>query len=119
MPNRELSIYAREFNVNCKGWKNNRGRNLSLLRVKELHFNKLLGEKGELYLNDVYRELGIPEEPKFKNVGWIKDKWGDGYISFYIFEMENIQETVNGEGPNIMLDFNVDGVIRYEPECWY
>lgn len=114
MSNKGFSEYAREFNESCLGWSNERGRNITVLRQLELYFNYVFMTKGELYLNDVYREIGIPEEPKYKNVGWNgKTDLSDGFISFRLFEMDNIRETVYGEGPNIMLDFNVDGVIRY------
>ena len=103
-----LSIYAREFNSNCLGWENNRDWNLILLKMHQNYFNDKLKVRKKVFLNDVYETLGIPIETKYIGIGWDIDRDGDGFIDFGIFDHNR-----DDEGPNIMLDFNVDGQIIF------
>lgn len=108
MSKRELSIYAREFNETCKGWDKDQAIQTLYLRHLERYFNDMLKARGYVMLNDVYYELGIPIEPKYHGVGWMLGK-GDDFIDFGIIDIAMLKD----EEYNIMLDFNVDGVIKY------
>lgn len=111
MSNRELSEYAREFNKSCELWEDDKAMNLTLIRLIQHHFNDMLELRGTVYLNEVYDYLGIPKEEKYRNVGWKLDcECSDGFIDFGLCKAA----IINGENPNIMLDFNVDGVINYD-----
>lgn len=95
-------------------WEPNNDYNLMFLRSQERYLNDLLRSKGRVFLNDVYRAIGIPETKAGQIVGWVYNKGndkGDNYISFGL-KWENcgfIGE--NGFDSAILLDFNVDGNI--------
>jgi hypothetical protein len=107
MSERILSEYARLFNEKCICWNEDWNQNILYLRSVENCFNNIYQRTGTLLLNDVYKYLGIPEEDKYRNVGWKKDlEWSDGFICFDL-------DMYAQEGP-IILDFNVDGMIDYD-----
>ena len=76
------------------------------LKRQENYFNELLRKREYVFLRDIYEELGIKISSESCVVGWrfMEDnKIGDNYIHFMYDEDE--------EGPNIIIDFNVDGLI--------
>ena len=84
--------------------------------VCETFANDLLKARGRLFLNEVYRMLGIDETKAGQVVGWVynpDNPTGDNFVDFGIYNMqrERVRAFVNGYEPNILLDFNVDGVI--------
>ena len=99
------SDYARFFDESCAAWQNDAEYNLTLLKAR-----------GRLFLNEVYRMLGIDETKAGQVVGWVynpDNPTGDNFVDFGIYNMqrERVRAFVNGYEPNILLDFNVDGVI--------
>jgi hypothetical protein len=122
----EKSEYARFFEKytrDSKGnvipntfWEDNNEYNLLFLKNQERYANDLLRTKGFLFLNDVYRMLGIPESQAGQIVGWVYDlngnTGGDNYISFGLFDDQlNYSDFIYGNDNGILLDFNVDGNI--------
>lgn len=109
----EVSVYARFFDESCVGWSKNSEYNLMFLRWKQLYANDLLRAKGHLLLNDVYRQLGIPESKAGCVVGWIYDEnnpLGDNFVDFGLNDLRN-KDFINGYETCVLLDFNVNGVI--------
>lgn len=112
----EPSDYARFFDEYCKGWSKSPEANLYYLRQIQSYCNKKLQSQGYLFLNDVYKELGIRPTSVGQVVGWIYDEAnpvGDNYVDFGIYDLHNEDKRlfVNGRERSILLDFNVDGVI--------
>ena len=110
----EPSDYARFFDDGCTGWSKNPEFNLMFLKQQQGYANKLLQERGYLYLNEVYDMLGIPKTKAGHVVGWIYDEEnpvGDNYVDFGIYDLynERARAFVNGYERTILLDFNVDG----------
>ena len=108
------SIYARFFDESCKGWTKSPEDNLRFLKMVQAWANKKLQAEGQLYLNDVYNALGIPETKAGHVVGWIYDEVhpiGDNFVDFGIYDLynEKARDFVNGYERVILLDFNVDG----------
>lgn len=120
------SEFSRFFDSSCREWENDAEYNLTFLKGIQARANDLLKSKGFLFLNDVYKMLGIPETKAGQIVGWTYDKdtcqskiidevtgepVGDGYVSFGIFESHRRKnrDFVNGYEPVILLDFNVEG----------
>lgn len=108
------SDYARFFDETCKYWEKDAEYNLMFLKQAEANANRLLKKKGRLFLNDVYRMLGIQETQAGQIVGWVYDEnnpIGDNRIDFGIYDLYNEQKRlfVNGYERSILLDFNVDG----------
>lgn len=86
-----------------------------------------LNKKGYLFLNQVLQALGYEPTVAGTRVGWLKNKYpelnNDGYVSFEIVnniksrdgcmnpDFVNLNRYSNGEAPEVLLDFNVDGDI--------
>lgn len=121
----DISGYARffeEFTRDEKGnviknhfWENNNDYNLMFLKSQQRYANDKLIVDGRVFLNDVYKMLGLPTSKAGQVVGWVYDPEngkGDNYIDFGIFASnQNYSDFVYGNDNAILLDFNVDGNI--------
>lgn len=110
---KNVSQYARFFDDASIEWKQSPEYNLHFLKLQEKHANDLLNARGYIFLNEVYKMLGLPYSQAGQIVGWVKDGNGDGYVDFGIYDYldEEKRDFVNGYNPSILLDFNVDGVV--------
>ena len=109
-----------------------RNKNVEFLLNVQAQCNEKLRREGHLFLNDVYRMLGMlfPTNDggytsdracgAINGWIWITDDEGnyigpgDGYVDFGIFdfdEVHNKQAFVDGFEDNIWLDFNCDGIM--------
>lgn len=110
------SDYAKFFDCGNIGWSDDPEESKSFLRKQEMFFTNKLRKKGYVFLNEVYRALGIRETKAGQVVGWFydpSDKNRDNYVSFGIFDVNKPKngDFVNGIEKTIILDFNVDGPI--------
>lgn len=108
------SIYARFFDEYSEMWSKEPEYNRLFLSCQQNWANDMLRARGHLFLNDVYRVLGIPDSTAGSVVGWRLGSEGDSYVDFGIFTndgSDRIRDFVNGREGSILLDFNVDGVI--------
>lgn len=116
-PGEGISEYAKFFDEwNTDEHSKDPEYNLMFLRKQQDYANEVLKHKGYLFLNEVYDMLGIPRTQAGQVVGWIYDEnnpTGDNYVDFGIYDLHDQQKRdfVNGLERNILLDFNVDGVI--------
>ena len=114
----ENSQYARFFDDGCLGWVKNAEMNLYTVLQVQNWANEKLQADGYLFLNDVYDAFGIHKTQAGQEVGWIYDKnhpVGDNYVDFGVYDPKNPEKRafVNGRERVILLDFNVDGVIKH------
>ena len=110
------SDYARIFDDGCIGWTKDPEYNLMFLKDQQRYATDLLKSNGFLFLNEVYKMLGIPCTKAGQAVGWIYDEKhpiGDNFVDFGIYDLynEKARDFVNGYERTIVLDFNVDGDI--------
>lgn len=96
-------------------WSPQSDYNLVFLRAQQQYHNDQLTACGYVFLNDVYKALGLEPSPAGQAVGWFKnnprDKH-DNFVDFGIFEQpELFADFMRGKEGAIWLDFNVDGVI--------
>lgn len=116
-PGEGISEYAKFFDEwNTDEHSKDPEYNLMFLRKQQDYANEILKSQGYLFLNEVYDMLGIPRTQAGQVVGWIYDEDnpnGDNYVDFGIYDLHDQQKRdfVNGLERNILLDFNVDGVI--------
>lgn len=106
MTEKTRSIYAKKFDKNSLSWTDDGEFNVMFLEGIERHYNDLLKYRGYVFLRDIYEDLGFPIDKTSLVVGWFYDKENnriDNYIDFGI-------EVIDG-GPDVWLDFNVDGYI--------
>lgn len=106
------SMYSVTFDEKNPYWTRSRKFNVLFLRQQQSYVNDILtikkypSLKQHIMLNDVLDKLGFPKIKAGYVVGWIYDERnpvGDNYIDFDI--------NPRGTNPNVVLDFNVDGVI--------
>lgn len=114
----QISDYAKFFDESCRGWDKNPEYNLMTLKQIQQYCNNLFHAQGYLFLNDVYKELGIKPTLAGQSIGWIEDP-ADPFattIDFGIFSTKRANRRfVNGLEPVILLDFNVNGDIMNDP----
>lgn len=104
------SMYARFFDEASPSWQKNAELNRIFVQAQQNYCNHLLHARGHVFLNEVYDMLGIPRSKAGQMVGWVLAQGGDNFIDFGMYEAAN-SEFINGGERNILLDFNVDGVI--------
>lgn len=107
------SMYGRFFDYRSLRWFKDPITNRRTLRVIQDHANDILKARGYIFLNEVYDLLDIPKTPIGQVVGWTYNKGnplGDNYVDFDVFNSRN-SDFINGITPDVMLDFNVDGII--------
>ena len=111
-----FSEFAKVFECGSEGWDENPEYSLLFLKNQQAWANNKLKSQGYLFLNEVYDMLGIPRTSAGQIVGWVYDEKnpiGDNFVDFGIYDPTNPKacDFVNGIEKNIVLDFNVDGVI--------
>ena len=108
-----ISQYARFFDAASKEWQGIPEYDLMFLKSQQNYMNDLLHARGHVFLNEVYDALGLERSRAGAVVGWILTKDGDNYVDFGIFDEDRprTRAFVNGTEENVLLDFNVDGVI--------
>ena len=111
-----ISEYARFFDASSENFAKDPEYNMMFLRRQQDYANEMLKSRGHLFLNEVYDLLDIPRSKAGQVVGWVYDKngntKGDNYVDFGLYRNDQgTRRFVNGLDYNILLDFNVDGVI--------
>lgn len=110
-----ISEYSRFFDAASRNFEKDAEYNMMFLRRQQDYANDLLKSRGHLFLNEVYDLLDIPRSKAGQVVGWIYDKnndKGDNYVDFGLYKnTEAGRRFINGLEYNVLLDFNVDGVI--------
>ena len=104
------SMYAKIFDAASPNWKKNAELNRLFVQCQQNYANHLLHSRGHLFLNEVYDMLGLDRSQAGQVVGWTMAGDGDQFVDFGMFEMPNA-DFINGWERNIILDFNVDGVV--------
>ena len=112
----DISEYARFFDESCKNWSKSQFHNQMFLKQQQNYANDLLKAQGYLFLNDVYKMLGMDVAPYGQVVGWIYDEKnpvGDNFVDFGLYDLNDEAKRlfINGQERTILLDFNVDGNI--------
>lgn len=106
-------------------WKDDPWINQINLRSAEREMNIKLVTDGFLFLNDVYRRLGMPMSIDGQIVGWTYNGAnGDHGVSFGVFDDDPRQLPCNkafieGKTAKALLDFNVDGPIINDLENFF
>lgn len=109
------SIYSRFFDESSTQWSKTSEYNMMFLHAQQEYFNNVLKARGHVFLNEIYDALGLERSNAGAVVGWVirNDGCGDNRIDFGVFDgnKPKVRDFVNGLERNILLDFNVDGVI--------
>lgn len=107
------SMYAICFDEHNRNWKRDWGYNQNFLAAQQTWANNKLRADGHIFLNDVYRMLGLPDTTAGAVVGWVDGGDGDDTVIFNIFGPDPVggDRFVEGNERSVWIDFNVDGVI--------
>ena len=118
----DLSDYAVVFDETNKYYEyNDSSYNEHFLNLQQSHANDVLRIRGRLFLNDVYKMIGMPETKAGQVVGWIYDKTNPKYDNYVDFGVKKVYRNyiLNPDEPApdlsemldpvYILDFNVDG----------
>lgn len=113
----DTSMYARLWaKETSEYWKSHGDSNKAFLQITESWANDKLRAQGYLFLNEVYKMLGLKPTSIGQFVGWVYGKQGrDNYVDFGLHK-DNIgvaQFFEDGMG-GVWLDFNVDGRVVEE-----
>lgn len=96
-------------------WSPQGDYNLAFLRGQQTYHNDQLHAKGYVFLNDVYKALGLELIPAGQSVGWFKNNPRSPHancVDFGIFDdPDRFSEFMRAKEGALWLDFNVDGVI--------
>ena len=111
-----ISEYARFFDASSENFAKDPEYNMMFLRRQQDYANEMLKSRGHLFLNEVYDLLDIPRSKAGQVVGWVYDKngntKGDNYVDFGLYRKDQENRRFDNRLEyNILLDFNVDGVI--------
>jgi hypothetical protein len=106
------SQYSKIFDEGNDNWERNPESNLLFLRAQQQYATDRLRSRGYIFLNEVYKSLGLKQTRAGQIVGWSVDK-GDDYVDFGVFDVnrEDARDFVNGWNSRVLLDFNVAGPI--------
>lgn len=110
------SSYERVFSELNPNWSEVPGINQMTIKQQQNWMNDLLNQRGYVFLNEVYHNLGFEDVPEGQVVGWLRKEnpySKDGYIDFGVFNRQTqvAHDFVDGFEKACLLDFNVDGVI--------
>jgi hypothetical protein len=108
------SPYSVVFDMDNKNWQSQPEYNAFFLRQVQNYLNDRLRAKGHVFLNDAYRDLGMPDTAAGAVTGWLWQGDGDNFIDFGCWTdntLADIREFMRNGDRGILLDFNVDGVI--------
>lgn len=123
-----FSEYARVFDEGSRLWEKDAEINLHNLKIKQDYWNDVLrsrriytkeyGYIGIVFLNEIYKDVDVRMSEGGQQVGWTyfpdgNNPFGDNYIDFGIYDIwrPKCADFMNGHERNIVLDFNVDGVV--------
>lgn len=111
----ESNIYCRFFDQLNPNWEPIPEYNKVFLHAHQQWANNQLNAKGYLFLNEVYKDLGMEPSRAGQVVGWVLSDDGstDNFVDFGIFDGDSreLRAFVNGDEGSILLDFNVSGNI--------
>ena len=119
-PDDLISPYARYFNSENPNWDENPMVSLDFIMKQQKTANRMLRDRGYLFLNEVYRLLGFAITDYGQQMGWVyapedDEARGDSYVSFGLYDdlMPRVgnQNFINGDCQFCLLDFNMDGYI--------
>lgn len=105
-----MSPYAQPFDSHCADWQKNPELNRMFIMCVLQWANDYLHAHGHLFLNDVYKGLGMPITPAGQVVGWVIGGNGEDYVDFGLDKPIN-EKFMQGLERTPWLDFNVHGVI--------
>lgn len=107
----QRSLYSFVFDETCKGWERDAQLNKMFLIQVQNYFNERLPRVGDIFLNEVLDELGIPRVRIGNVIGWHWTKDNPVKIDFGLFgdiHNDNKRYFMNGYEKSVWLEFNCE-----------
>ena len=119
-PDTNFNVYCKFFDESSPLWTKSPDENKWRLAQAQREAQMKLQRDGYLFLNDVYRSLGIRETREGQIAGWIYEYHADQpseeetTVDFGLRNVndEGVRTFVNGYSPSVLLDFNANGHLR-------
>ena len=110
------SAYTRFFDATSKHWNKDPELNKIFLLGRQKHWNRVLIERGFVFLNEILKDLDLEQSQAGQVLGWrydLEHPTGDNFIDFGIFDSdsESARRFVNGLENVALLEFNFDGYL--------
>lgn len=108
------SPYARYFDESSDKWTKDPMYNKQWVIGVQNWANNLLKTRGHVFLNEVYEALGFKHTAAGAVVGWVLSNDGstDNFIDFGLYNgADGMRDFINSRDRNVLLDFNVYGVV--------
>lgn len=107
------SVYSRFFDAGNPNWEKDGSANYLFLRSQMLYLQNKLIRDGYLFLNDVYKQLGIPITIAGQSAGWIYDfdnkentqLFFEGFDNNEVNNSEAVRDLMNGYNRDVLLNF--------------
>lgn len=110
----EYPIHSRYFDEYSDRWVKDPIVNKATVLSVQNWANNILKTRGHVFLNEVYDALGLKRSPAGALMGWVLTDDGStsNFIDFGLYNgSDGVRDFMNGHDRNVLLNFNVDGVI--------
>ena len=97
-------------------WQPNKDLNATFVLAQIAWFNGRLSRGEHVWMDDVYKELGIPVDKHRQEahvLGWTPDNDVEKYIRCKMYNKDDSGEFIANEDGDILLAFNPDGMLYY------
>lgn len=97
-------------------WQPNKDLNATFVKAQIAWFNGRLSRGEHVWLDDIYKELGIPVDGYRQDahmLGWTPSKDVEKYITCNSYNTELESEFITNEDGDLLLEFNPDGMLYY------
>ena len=107
------NCYSRFFDESNPNWEKDGFANYFFIRSQMLYLQQKLVAQGYLFLNDVYKELGLPISVAGQSAGWIYDFdnkastqiFFEGFDNDEVNNSPSVRALMNGYERNVLLNF--------------
>lgn len=107
-----LPPYAKIFDETNPNWQGIPDLDRVFLEAQQRYATDKLRANGHLFLNDVYKALGMEPTEAGQIVGWwLGAEDNDGYVDFGFGNWPATADYIHARTFGVVLDFNVDGPI--------
>ena len=113
----ELGPYVRFFDEASREWTKDANYNALVLKTSQDYWNQALKSRslnvvGRVFLNEILKELDLPETEEGQYIGWALEKGQEPHIDYGLINYNPAaRRFINGYESVALLDFNCDGYV--------
>lgn len=98
-------------------WQSNKDLNATFVLAQIAWFNGCLSRGEHVWMDDIFKELGIPVDgyrQEAHMLGWTPGDEVEKYIKCKLYNKEESGEFISNDDGDILLAFNPDGMLYYD-----